>query len=81
MRQRGTVADLARRVLQDAGEPLHYREVTRRMRESGLWHTDGKTPDATVNTAFVTDINSNGTRSIFVRQAPGVYGLREWETA
>jgi restriction system protein len=36
-------------VLQEAGEPLHYREITRRAFGRGLIQTDGKTPEATLN--------------------------------
>ena len=66
-------------VLRQAGEPLHYTEVTKRLLESGAWRTTGKTPEATVNSRLVVEINENGTGSTFTRTAPGVYGLREWD--
>ncbi len=65
-------------VLQEAGTPLHYREITQRMIDRGLWQTDGKTPDATVSSAITGDIKKNGTHSLFQRTDEGVYALREW---
>ena len=66
-------------VLRHAGEPLHYREITNRLLSSGAWQTNGQTPEATVNSRLVVEINENGSRSTFARTAPGVYGLREWD--
>lgn len=66
-------------VLRHAGEPLHYREITERLLRSGTWETSGRTPEATVNSRIVVDINGLGSQSTFVRTVPGVYGLREWD--
>ena len=41
--------DAARHILAEAGEPLHYREITRRILGACQWSTTGKTPEATVN--------------------------------
>jgi len=68
----------AEKVLKGAGKPLHYREITRRMLDLGLWATEGKTPEATVNARLATDIKHNGQNSIFQRLGRGVFGLREW---
>lgn len=65
----------ATNVLLDAGEPLHYRELTRRMLERGLWSTKGRTPDATVNARISVEIKQLGERSRFRRVAIGIYGL------
>jgi restriction system protein len=64
--------------LKDANAPLHYKEITQRMIDRGLWQTDGKTPDATVNAAIAVDIKYNGTHSLFQRADKGVYVLRDW---
>jgi len=63
------------KVLQDAGEPLHYQEITRRALESGLWQTSGKTPDATINAQLSVDVKRKGDASIFRREGRGVFGL------
>ena len=70
-KSRLSAADAAYEVLLESGEPLHYREITKRMIESGRWSSHGRTPSNTVNSAIVTDRR-------FVRVWPGVYGLREW---
>jgi hypothetical protein len=65
--------------LKDANAPLHYKEITQRMIDRGLWQNDGKTPDATVNAAIAVDIKYNGTHSLFQRADKGVYVLRDWD--
>ena len=64
------------RVLDEADEPLHYQELTRRVLESGLWATEGQTPAATINAKLSTDIKRHGDASRFDRTAPGVFALR-----
>lgn len=68
----------ARRVLLEAGEPLHYREITRRALAAQLVGTQGQTPDATLNAQISVNIRRKGEHSGFVRTAPGIFGLREW---
>jgi restriction system protein len=65
-------------VLSEAGEPLHYREVTRRILDQRLWQTEGKTPDATVSSYFTGDTKYNGHNSLFQRTGEGIYALRSW---
>ena len=38
--------DAVAEALRRAGNPLHYHDITQLMLESGLWTTEGKTPDA-----------------------------------
>lgn len=71
-----TFPEAATTVLRAAGEPLHYREVTARALAQNLLETAGKTPEASMSATFST-IAKDPT-GIFVRVAPGVYGLREW---
>ena len=70
-----TVLDAAAEVLQGAEGPLHYREITRRMLERGLWSTRGNPPGNTVNARLATDIRDRGLASQFVRTAPGHFAL------
>lgn len=72
------VLQAAEIVLKEASKPLHYKEITQRMINRGLWQTDGKTPDATVNSAITMDIKKKGTHSLVQRADEGVYVLREW---
>jgi hypothetical protein len=63
-------------VLTDAGEPLHYREITERILSQGLYKTDGATPAATVS-ATLNDSIKKDQNSPFVRVRIGEYMLRE----
>jgi restriction system protein len=62
-------------VLTQAGEPLHYKEITRRILEGRLWETDGKTPESTVNAQLVVHIKKHGKNGKFRRVGPGVFTL------
>lgn len=79
LNSRMTVAEMAAATLRQAGEPLHYGDITERILKSGAWQTRGKTPQDSVNSVMVVDIRDNGKNSVFVRKSRGVYGLREWE--
>lgn len=71
-----TFPEAAVAILQAAGEPLHYREVTSRALAQSLLETAGKTPEASMSATFSTIVKDP--TGLFVRVAPGVYGLREW---
>ena len=64
--------------LKEAGTPLHYKEITQRMIDRGLWQPDGKTPHATVSATITGEIKQNGAHSLFQRTDKGVYALRDW---
>lgn len=70
-------ADAAEAVLEAAGEPLHCKEITKRIIEQGLVQSKGKTPTNTLSTIFLKDIK-RGESSRFVRVRPNVFGLRTW---
>ena len=71
-------ADATIAILEAEGNPLHYREITRRALDQGLIQTDGKTPEATLNAILAVDIKQKGQDSRFVRVKPGIFGLRAW---
>lgn len=64
------------KVLNEAGRPLHVKEIAAKVIKSGLWHTTGKTPAATVSAQLSTDVNRKGEKSAFVKVAPNTFGLR-----
>lgn len=70
--------DAAEVVLKEAGEPLHYREITRRILERKLWPTEGKTPEATLGAQLGLEISQRGDKSRFQRTDGGTFALREW---
>lgn len=73
-----SASDAAHVVLRQAGEPLHYRDITDHMLGSGLWVSHGDTPWRTVNSAIRTEMKRRGSASRFVEVRRGIYGLREW---
>ncbi len=68
-------ADAAYRVLEDVGEPLHYKEITERMLRRKLWRTSGKTPATTINRDISEEINNPGKDSRFCRVGLGMYAI------
>jgi restriction system protein len=73
-----TAKEAAQRVLEEAGEPLHYDTITERMLEAGYWSTNGETPAATVNAQLAVSIQQKGDASSFQRVEPATYALRVW---
>ena len=69
-----SILDDTYRVLLEAGEPLHYREITQRVIAGG-WVTEGRTPWDTMNAALAVDVKQRGAVSRFVRTAPGMFAL------
>ena len=67
--------DAAYKVLKEASEPLHYKEITRRMLNAELWTSYGKTPAATVNAQLAVDIKKKGEGSRFKRAGKGIYAV------
>ncbi len=67
----------AAQVLREAGEPLHYEEITRRILDQGLWTTQGKTPSATISAQLAVDIKRKGASSRFHKVGRGVYALAD----
>jgi len=65
--------DAAYKVLQEAGRPLHYKEIARRVIQSKLWQTSGKTPEITINRDINQEIMHRGKLARFVRLGEGVY--------
>ncbi len=70
------VLDAVHRVLEEEGGPLHYKEITERILDQGLWKTKGLTPWDTINARLAVDVKERGEQSLFYRAAPGVYGIR-----
>ncbi len=67
--------DAAAEVLKEAEAPLHYREITRRILDQGLWAPSGQTPWNTLMARLGTDVRDRGVASRFTRTAPGYFAL------
>jgi len=65
--------DAAYKVLQEAGKPLHYAEIARRVVQSKLWLTTTRTPENTVNRDINQEIMHRGKLARFVRLGDGMY--------
>jgi restriction system protein len=59
--------DAAYHVLIEAGMPLHVREIAQRMLAQGIWRTNGKTPEATIDSYITVDMRKHGDGSRFCR--------------
>ena len=64
------------KILEDAKEPLHYEEITKRALEKNLIETSGKTPEETMNSQISTDIKHRSDKTPFLRAKPGYFGLK-----
>ena len=62
-------------ILKESKSPLHYKEITKRAIDKGILITDGKTPEASMNAQIITDINTKGEKSTFIKTALATYGL------
>lgn len=62
-------------ILKQSKEPLHYKEITRLALEKGILETDGKTPEATMNSLLTMDIKNKGKASDFIKTKPATFTL------
>ena len=62
-------------ILKESNSPMHYKEITKRAIDKGILVTDGKTPEASMNAQLITEINSKGEKSTFIKTAPATYNL------
>lgn len=67
--------DIAYQILEEAGKPLHSKEITKIALERDWLKTAGKTPEATMNAQLVIDINNKKGKSRFIKTAPSTFGL------
>lgn len=62
-------------------KPMHYRDITDKILELGLVHTEGQTPEATLYASIGSEIERNlkrGEAPRFVMHGKGYVGLRKW---
>lgn len=70
------VLDASLEILREAGEPLHAKEIAKRILAKKIWSTDGQTPHATVSARLYADIKKKGDTSPVVQTGPQTFGLR-----
>lgn len=77
-----TWAEAIIKVLEDAGEPMDYNQVTQVIIDEGLRDVSSSvTPARTVNATIGQEIKAKGDATPLVRVGRGFVGLREWTTA
>jgi restriction system protein len=70
-----TFLDAAYQVLRQAGQPLHYTEITSRALAAKLIDTEGQTPEATMGSRLYVDTKRPGSR--FRKVGKGTFALVE----
>lgn len=73
-----TFAEAAVQVLTQAGAPLHFRDITKRVVDQGLVEIQGLTPWNSMNGALRRVIRSQGKESPVVSLGDGRFALRIW---
>jgi hypothetical protein len=63
------------KVLEEAGVPLHYKDITKIALEKEYLKTNGKTPEASMNAQLITEVNSLGAESTFIKAGPATFSL------
>lgn len=74
--QATTLLDACATVLRTSRSGMTTREIIEAVQEKGLWNPSGKTPWLTLHTAFSRDIQTNGSKSRFVKKDRGKFALR-----
>ncbi|HBT75739.1 MAG TPA: hypothetical protein DEB39_02175 [Planctomycetaceae bacterium] len=74
--QAATLLDATVAVLRTSRSGMTTREIIEAVQEKGLWNPGGKTPWLTLHTALSRDIQTNGSRSRFVKKDRGKFALR-----
>jgi hypothetical protein len=67
--------DAAVTVLAEAGKPMNTADMVKRMLETGLWQTNGKTPAATIYAAIIREIAVKGSAARFRKTERGHFEL------
>lgn len=70
-----TFKSVAFEILKEAKKPLHSDEIVKIAISRGWLKTAGKTPEATMNSALIVDVNKNGERSLFKKVSPSTFDL------
>ncbi len=72
-----TFAKAAEIILFAYNKPMHYTEIAKIAHSKQIINSIGETPERTMSTELIRDIQSNGENSTFVRMSEGMYALRK----
>jgi hypothetical protein len=75
--RRGQMSGLeaAYRVLCESDEPMRANAITDEAMKKRYWEPEGATPDATLSSAIIREINTKGENSRFVRVGKGLFAI------
>lgn len=71
--------DAAYNILKQAGQPLHYIEISNRALSAGLLDTKGQTPEASMGSRLYVDTKRPDFR--FLRVSRNIFGLLEAQSS
>jgi predicted NUDIX family phosphoesterase len=74
----GHFLNVAYKVLMEEGKPLSYKEIINIGKEKGWLITEGKTPAESMRARLSENILHKKEKSLFMRTASGMFGLRIW---
>ena len=69
--------DAAAKVLAEAEEPLRVKEIYRRAEEAGYWRSDAKTPDRTLYSAILREMDNEGEDARFEKAGRGLFTVKD----
>ena len=70
-----TFHDAAITILLEHQQPLHYKQITKLALEKKLIISNGKTPEATMGSVLIRDIQIKKKKSLFKKVGPGIYTI------
>jgi len=62
-------------ILIEKGQPLHSKKITQIALNKGWLKTAGKTPEATMYSLLIVDINKKKEKSRFIKTGPSIFAL------
>ena len=74
-KKRPSGLDSAVAVLAEAGKPMNTGDIVKRMLDTGMWKTSGKTPASTIFAAISREIQTKGQESRFRKTERGMFEL------
>lgn len=72
------ILDAVKKVLIETGHEMTARELAEIIQTEGLWHSNGKTPDATIGARLYVDMKRNPDTTVFVKCKQGMFGLKSY---
>ena len=73
--KRMSALDAAARVLSEIGQPLQCKDMVELMLEHNYWLTAGKTPEATLYSAILREIQKKGKDARFKKVSRGMFAF------